>query len=897
MKTQVKPLVANLYNPHEQSKEQLIQSFVLRHDVFHKLFQDIKSSDRNNPEQHYLIEGQRGMGKTTLLLRLAYEIEHDPDLRNRVIPIVLKEEAYYGVRRLFRLWETIAQELEAKDKIFSGLAEHMNAAYETAGDYEQTCFEMLINALEGRAPKNIILFIDNLGEMIRNFSDQDNLRLREILTTCPYVRLIGATPVVFEALLPEYHVFYRFFNTIRLEGLNKDETHKLLLELAKAYHTEKTIRKILERHPGRIEALRILTGGVIRTIVLLFEIFIEREDADAVTDLDNILDRVTPLYQGHMRDLTPLQRDVVNAIALNWDAISPAEIARTTRLNTEEVSTVLSELEKVFIIQRVAVQAQQPFYLLQERFFNIWYLMRLAPGGSQSKVLWSLHFLESWYDQHELTEQARKYTKAIAAGRYTTETAYALTEAFVKTGQLDVETEHQMIGETKKLLQELDAALAEELPQSDKEVFEKAEESYRNEDYEQAIIHFLEVKHKNDQICFRLGDSFSQLARYNEAIEYFLKAIEAGNIDAMLHLGLLYHNPLKDYQNAEMYYVMAAEKGNTNAILALGNLYYSQLKDYKNAEKYYLMAVKEGQARSTVLTSRNFSLKTLRNYLVTVLKGEVKNPEQYQFKNFRGAKQDYLEVVKKTTAEAAFQLGNLYAKALKDPEKAEKYYVLASETGHVGAMLHFGFFYHYTVKDYEQAIKYYTMAVENGEEHYAAVNLGVLYQNALRDYKNAETYYLLAVKKGDAGAMNGLAWLYFEQKIKKQEALHYARQAREQETNIYTAHTLACIYLWNNDPEKAFQTAQEFMYDAESYKYLEHDILGYLMLLLAKKHYQYLNRYFRTPDLDLPERFKPLYYAFLYFTDDPNYYKLPPEFSEPVRDIIRQVEQLAVDYA
>ena len=51
-----------------------------------------------------------------------------------------------------------------------------------------------------------------------------------------------------------------------------------------------------------------------------------------------------------------------------------------------------------------------------------------------------------------------------------------------------------------------------------------------------------------------------------------------------------------------------------------------------------------------------------------------------------------------------------------------------------------------------------------------------------------------------------------------------------------------------------------------------------------------------TPDLDVRERFKPLYYAFLYFTDDPNYQKLPPELSEPVKDIIKQTEQLAADY-
>ena len=64
-------LVANLYNPHEQTKEQLIESFVVRCKLFQQLFQEIKTADMTYPQQHFLIEGQRESGKTTLLLRLS----------------------------------------------------------------------------------------------------------------------------------------------------------------------------------------------------------------------------------------------------------------------------------------------------------------------------------------------------------------------------------------------------------------------------------------------------------------------------------------------------------------------------------------------------------------------------------------------------------------------------------------------------------------------------------------------------------------------------------------------------------------------------------------------------------------------------------------------------------
>ena len=73
-----KPLVAKIYNPQNQDRQQLIDSFVVRIKTFKKLFKEISSADMKYPEQHYLILGKRGMGKTTLLLRLAYEVEKKP---------------------------------------------------------------------------------------------------------------------------------------------------------------------------------------------------------------------------------------------------------------------------------------------------------------------------------------------------------------------------------------------------------------------------------------------------------------------------------------------------------------------------------------------------------------------------------------------------------------------------------------------------------------------------------------------------------------------------------------------------------------------------------------------------------------------------------------------------
>ena len=84
--------ISHIYNPDNQTRQELLDSFVIRLPVFEKLFRAVKSSPMDTVEQHFLIQGQRGSGKTTLLLKLAYEIEKDPSLSGWLIPIRLNEE-------------------------------------------------------------------------------------------------------------------------------------------------------------------------------------------------------------------------------------------------------------------------------------------------------------------------------------------------------------------------------------------------------------------------------------------------------------------------------------------------------------------------------------------------------------------------------------------------------------------------------------------------------------------------------------------------------------------------------------------------------------------------------------------------------------------------------------
>ena len=890
-----KSVAANLYNPHEQSKEQLVEHFVAREYVFADLYHDLKYSTDKAPLQHYLIEGQRGMGKTTLLLRLGYEIERDAELCDALIPIILKEEAYYGIRRLFHLWENIAGELAGKNRAFAALSDKMSAAYDEQNDYERRCFDILRNALRKQG-KRLMLFVDNLGELLRNLTQEEQTRLYNLLRKSPYIRLVGATAVALRAYVEISPDFLPLFEVTRLEGLGKEDTHALLLQLGRVYRQEERIRRIISQQPGRIESLRILTGGVIRTMVLLFEVFCDQEDSTTLADLDTVLDRVTPLYKSRMDDLAPLQREVVNTLALQWEAAALDEIARKARLNIHEVAEVLQDLEHIFITEQIESGGSQPFYRLKERFFNIWYLMRLSSGNTQSRVVWLVHFLESWYSATEIQQHAKKHIRALSQGQYQSKAAYYLTEALAQSAQLDRDTEHRMIQAARTLLEESDAELASELSHSDKELFSDGERAYQQEAYEDALRAFVQIKHKNKHIHFRLGYAFSQVRDYEQAVNAYQQAADQGHLDALVSLGQLFYRQFQDLTKAAEYYQKAIEHGRTDAMLYLGNLYHYNAQELEKAEKNYLMAVKEGQVRSKVLGSGSFSLKSLKNYLITAIKGETGDPERYNMQDFPGVKEDYVHMLEHTAAEAMFQLGILYSRDQARLSEAEQFYQMSSDAGHAKATLALADLYNYRYDDNRKAEKLYISAANKGNVT-AMVNLALLYHDGLKNNSKAEKFYAMAAERGDVTAMNGLAWLYFEQKREKELSLQYARQVIDAEKNIYTAHTVACIYLWNNLDEEAIQLAEEFMYSQEAYQALEQDILFYLILLLAKRGEEQLVDYFETPGLNLHERFQPLYYALLALIQDENYRKCPPELETPVQDILRQIQHMRKDYA
>ncbi len=484
MSVNPRPLVANIYNPHNQSKAELVAGFVVRKKFFEKIFRDIQTSTMQNPEQHYIIQGLRGMGKTTMLLRIAYEIENTEELKNWLIPVVFNEEEY-GISSLSDLWQRVAELLEENSTEFLGLYDK-TSTHSKSDDYERLALDIIIKTLQAKQ-KKIILLIDNIGDILGKFDERDEQRLREVLMSIPEIRLIGATSIFLENLFDYKRPFFDFFKYQYLEGLTKDEALDLMLKLGEIFH-EESIKNIVENESHRVEILRRLTGGVVRTMVLLFEIFVENNTGSAFKDLEILIDRVTPLYKSRMDDLPKQQQKIVASLANFWEAATAKELADSVRMESKVVSAQLQQLIKNRVVTKIETKTKNHLYRLEERFFNIWYLMRFGRKTDQ-RILWLVKFMEEFIagDEPFLLKRINGHLSAIDNATLDPKAALYLTEAFAQMQLVDREMANSITQKTRNYLIDTAPSLVNELSFSVLELREKADRCIEKDDFVGAI--------------------------------------------------------------------------------------------------------------------------------------------------------------------------------------------------------------------------------------------------------------------------------------------------------------------------------------------------------------------------------------------------------------------------
>lgn len=844
--------VKTLYNPASLSKPELIESFVVRTKSFEKIFSDIRSSDMKYPEKHYLIQGQRGMGKTTLLLRLKYEIENSSDLNSWLLPVFFGEESY-DLTSLSRLWEKL---LDFLDDALNTDGEFFNhtEAFIDFEDYEKRCFDFLVEVLQ-KNKKKLIIFFDNFGQLfLDNLREKEKRRLREILMHCSELRIIGASAIVLQDLHDYSEPFFEFFQIMRLEGLSKEETYQLIEKLQ-----EKSEQKIdLKKAKGKIDTLAILTGGVIRTLMMVYQVLLEDQDGSALNDLETILDQITPLYKHRIEDLPVQQRRIVDVIAKNWDAISAKEISDRIRedgkkVQTKLISAHLAQLEKNNVIEKKQTNTKNHLYQVRERFFNIWYLMRNGDRRDRRRVKWLTKFLEMWYDDQESMEFfLERHILRLQSGAYNSKSALLIADALVDLNKVNLAKLDEMVEATSAILSE---DQIQHFNYGQKK-FILASKSLQKGELDRAIEIISGTKEKKNYHRVFLSYIFylkrePQIA-INEIINLF--DLELSELEFLKNLCILLDQPHLFNQILER----SPKIQNDEKSLALGEVYFA-VGDFTNAEFFLKKAIDSGSDNAIIQLPK-----------VYIELGRLQEAENYYLKGFRLGKIRPHEILDFYFTEFKGDISLKTKEPLSAISKNDAF---------------FNFYHGLNLLRSKEEVEDLFPEIQS------------LFEKAIEDFDKAG---IRSFKYQQAIANSFFFNLHFEPNKNATEALlNRLEEIPDIHISLKIYQAFGMIWLGR------FQSAYELLdstnlieavvkLDALSENYNDT-----VLLLLAKSQYHLAKNLFSKNPI-LKEVLKPTYFALMVLLkeDYPNeVIKMGEELIQPVNDILKRIEEMKLEYA
>ncbi|MXZ70037.1 MAG: AAA family ATPase [Acidobacteria bacterium] len=390
---------ARKYNPGFLTDEELVALFCVRTTEFELLAGALRECT-GSANQHQLVIGPRGSGKTSLLLRVAAEIRRDPGLAARCFPIVFAEESY-EVSTAGEFWLECLSHLAgqyARRDDDPDLQRTVNELRANRNDQllADQCLGALLDFAD-RHDKRLLLLVENLNTLFQDMSDRDaGWKLRKVLQTEPRIILFASATSRFEEIDNPDRALYDLFQVRTLRPLNTEQCAVLWETVAGRQPARPTVR-----------ALEILTGGNPRLVAIVARFGAGLSFRELMADLLDVVDDHTEYFRSHLESLPAQERRVYLALASLWKPATTREIAERARLDTSTCSAQLARLAERGVVQVAGGSVRRKQYYLTERLYNIYYLLRRR-RGPDPLVEALIHFMESYYSPNEL--------KSIATG-------------------------------------------------------------------------------------------------------------------------------------------------------------------------------------------------------------------------------------------------------------------------------------------------------------------------------------------------------------------------------------------------------------------------------------------------------------------------------------------------
>jgi HEAT repeat protein len=390
------PSQIHLYRPQRSRPEDLEAIFVGRESIIEDILEQLKRWTLGASRQHYLLIGPRGIGKTCLLTLVKHRIAESPELSESWQPLSIAEDAY-GITSVADLLveglRLLAEQTGDLDTI--RLHDKVRFDEDSVRVVDRVLDEM--RRFHKVHNRGIVLMVENLNRLVeRQIRNKLEIHLlRKILIEEEWLVTICTSPTFLNSVTQPEQPLFEFFLVKFLTEFTPEE-QVLMLKKRAALDGNRAMEGYLGKFRSRLKALYHFTGGNPRLTVMLYDLVANQRIADMASELDVLLDQLTPFYQDRMKEIPEQEGKLLEAMALMPEGCSPTELAKEVRMPPKLVRALLTRLDRSGYVRPETRRQKRTVYIIPERFFRIWHQMNHS-RAARGRIQYLLEFFESWY--------------------------------------------------------------------------------------------------------------------------------------------------------------------------------------------------------------------------------------------------------------------------------------------------------------------------------------------------------------------------------------------------------------------------------------------------------------------------------------------------------------------
>lgn len=379
-----------IFTPTALTPAQLSEATVGREQVISRVAARVRDAAISGARRHTLLVGSRGSGKTHTLAVALHRALADPKVTKAVALAWIPEDSlsissYRDL--LVEAGRALSPELTEQARALRRARDHVG-------------LEQLIEGYA--ASRTVVLVVENLDRVFRDLGRVDTGALRAFVETSGRVLVLASTPLLFSGVTSRSEPWYGSFDVERLGELDVAEGGEILRRRAVARGEGDLAAYVMsEQGQARLRAIAHLAGGSPRLWQILADAVTIPSLDEVVPAVEKLLDDLSPYYQQRLWELGGQEQKLVVALGRASGALTVAELAEATGIETRAAATSLGRLAEASWVRPMKADGgdqRKTWYELREPLLRHHLQYRDSHGGPLRVVV---EVLRGWYSVGE----------------------------------------------------------------------------------------------------------------------------------------------------------------------------------------------------------------------------------------------------------------------------------------------------------------------------------------------------------------------------------------------------------------------------------------------------------------------------------------------------------------